>query len=368
MVSIKEKEIKGKKYIYVSTSASYKGERKDFEKYIGPKDMEDLERKKKFYSNILRMKRQLYLTYLEAKSINLKYIPNGYAYLLTLVKRQYNKFLSDLYPSELKKYKEEFEVRYVHHTTAIEGNTLSLKDASLVLAEGLSPSSKELREVHEVENYKKVLDYVEGYTGDVNLEFMKKLHELIQRNIDENTAGDLRKIPIGIRGSRWEPPPAPVLKDEISRLLDWYKEKKEELHPLELGGIFHHEFLKIHPFVDGNGRVARELLNYILMKNDYPRLIIPVEEREKYLNKLEKADEGDVEPLLEFFASLIIHDYLNVITGIIKDYSDKIKIDIKELDEEEVKEMIEVARWNTKLVDEFLDQLPEEERNVLNNI
>jgi len=104
------------------------------------------------------------------------------------------------------------------------------------------------------------------------------------------------------------------------------------------------------------------------MQNDYPRLIIPVEEREKYLKKLEEADEGDVEPLLEFFASLIIHDYLNVITGIIKDYSDKIKIDIKELDEEEVKEMIEVARWNTKLVDEFLDQLPEEERNVLNNI
>ncbi|MFO7991771.1 MAG: hypothetical protein R6U61_05710, partial [Thermoplasmata archaeon] len=108
MVSIKEKEIKGKKYVYVSTSASYKGERKDFEKYIGPKDMEDLERKKKFYSNILRMKRQLYLTYLEAKNINLKHVPNGYAYLLTLVKRQYNKFLSDLYPSELEKYKEEF--------------------------------------------------------------------------------------------------------------------------------------------------------------------------------------------------------------------------------------------------------------------
>ena len=97
------------------------------------------------------------MIYLETKHTRFKYLPKSYAYPLIQIKRNYHKFLHENYPSELKKYQEEFDVRYVHHTTAIEGNTLSLKETGLVLDEGVAPGRKELREIHEIENYRRVL-------------------------------------------------------------------------------------------------------------------------------------------------------------------------------------------------------------------
>ena len=81
--------------------------------------------------------------------------------------------------------------------------------------------------------------------------------------------------------------------------------------------VFHHKFLQIHPFADGNGRVGRDLMNFILKKNGYPMLIIPVEQRQVYLESLETADDGDPKPLLEFFAQIMTKDYFILISSLV---------------------------------------------------
>jgi fido (protein-threonine AMPylation protein) len=362
MANIKERNVKGKTYLYVYSSASYKGEKKIFEKSIGPKDSDKklLEERKEFYSAIVDVKRELYLTYLETKLTKFQYLHEGYTFPLVNIKRQYQSFLSKLYPNDLEKYKEEFEVRYVHNTTAIEGNTLTLKETALVLDQGLAPKTKELREIHEVENYKRLREFINKYKGGITVKFMCKLHKFIQRNIDDDGAGCIRRIPVGITGSKWEPPPAIVVEEELDILLDWYNENKKSMHPVELAGLFHHKYLQIHPFKDGNGRVARELLNFILERNDYPPIVIPVSRRQEYMEFLEEADNGDVVSLLRFFSICIIEDYVKIAGTIMNEVFQLMEGIPDEIRDERSNEIMDLFIWGVMLLKEFLEKTPPE--------
>lgn len=341
MVSVKEKTVKGKTYIYVSTSITYKGERKFFEKYIGPKSMSKSQqtRKIEFYARLLSLKKDLYKVILITKSIQLKHLSKENALLLTMISSQYEEWLSSFYPTELEKYHQDFDVRYVHNTTAIEGNTITLRETGLILGDNIAPKGKKLREIHEIENYKNVLQFVRTYKKDLNLNFILTLHKLIQRNIDDDGAGTLRRAQIYIRGSNWTPPPAFEVEDRLQALIKWYNKNKKKYHPFELSGIIHHWFLQIHPFADGNGRVAREILNFILSKNGYPPIIIPVKERQDYMESLEKADEGDIHSFLEFLMKQLLRDYNKVSI----EYFDSIKDDFTQ----------KAAEWGQEEIDEF---------------
>jgi fido (protein-threonine AMPylation protein) len=366
MARMKERKVKDRIYLYVYSSASYKGEKKVFEKSIGPKDgdKDELERKRLFYSALVDIKKEFYLTYLEVKHTKFQHLSEGYAFPLIFAKRSYHQFLSKLYPNDLEKYKEEFEVRYVYNTTTIEGNTLTLRETAMVLDRGIAPKTKELREIYEVENYKRLRGYVENYTSDITLKFIRKLHDFIQRNIDDDSAGYFRKIPIGISGSKWEPPPAIVVEEELNGLLKWYKENKKILHPIELAGIFHHKFLQIHPFKDGNGRVAREIVNFILERNNYPPIIIPVTQRLDYFELLSEADEDNIIPLLEFFSMCILEDYAKALSTI----KDDIMINIGTLSEKEGIEILETIFWFVMLIKEELKKVPDKLNDKINEI
>jgi len=119
MVSVKERTVKGKKYLYVTATSSYKGNKKRFEKSLGPVDSppEELEQKKEFYSDLLELKSVLHKVYMEAKDKDFKYLPKFYAIYLSLIRNFYESFLTDFYPSELEKYKDNQRVKYIHHTT-----------------------------------------------------------------------------------------------------------------------------------------------------------------------------------------------------------------------------------------------------------
>jgi Fic family protein len=355
MVSIKEKTVKGKTYIYVSTSVTYKGERKFFEKYIGPKNMnkKQLAKKIDFYARLLSLKKDFYKDILITKSIQLKHLPKKYAFLLTMISSQYEEWLSKFYPTELKKYRQDFDVRYVHNTTAIEGNTISLRETGLILYDNIAPKGKKLHEIHEIENYKNVLQYVRTYKKDLNLNFILTLHKLIQRNIDDDAAGTLRRAQIYIRDSNWTPPPAFEVEDRLKDLIMWYNKNKKKYHPFEVSGIIHHRFLQIHPFADGNGRVAREILNFILGKNGYPPIIIPVKERQDYMENLEKADEGDIQPLLEFQMVQLLRGYRKVSIEYFEKNKDDFTQKAAELDQEEIEELKDLFQWLSELLKEF---------------
>jgi fido (protein-threonine AMPylation protein) len=284
----------------------------------------------------------------------------GYVFPLVTAKRQYHQFLSKLYPNDIEKYEAEFEVRYVFNTTSIEGNTLTLQETAMILDKGLAPKTKELREIHEVENYRKLRIYVKKYKKDINFNFMCRLHEYIQRNIDDDSAGCIRKIPISIQGSEWEPPPAIFVKEELNKLFKWYDKNKIKLHPVELGGIFHHKFLQIHPFKDGNGRVARELLNFIFERNDYPPIIVPISRGLEYFESLTKADKGKIVHLLKFFVRCIMEDYSKAFITL----KDEIILDMDgisgELTEEEIEEIFKLLMWYILLIKDYLKKVPKD--------
>lgn len=210
-------------------------------------------------------------------------------------------FLKSLNQIELEVYNEQQDTLYIHGTTAIEGNTLTLNETYYLLTEGIVPK-KSLREINEIQNYKKVRFFINDYKGKLTIPFIKKLHSLIMNNIDYETAGQFRtKDNIIILGSNISSGLAATIKLYLQDLID-----SNDLHPFERAILFHYKFEVIHPFTDGNGRTGREILNFMLQKEGYPRFIISKESREMYLKALEHGNKNEVIEMLQIFFELYL--------------------------------------------------------------
>jgi len=214
-----------------------------------------------------------------------------------------------------KEPKENYENRYesfcslfTYDSTGIEGNTLTLLDTSFLLFEGIVPKDKSLREINESLNHKKAFDFILDYNGAITREFILELHRLVIFNtLREDLklqAGKYRNLQVFIGNSI--PPKPGEVPNKIANLLKWYTLNKNKLHPIILAAYFHSEFEKIHPFVDGNGRVGRLLMNFILYDNNYPMINIPKKKRLKYYEVLQKAQyKNDLRPFIRFLISIL---------------------------------------------------------------
>jgi fido (protein-threonine AMPylation protein) len=202
------------------------------------------------------------------------------------------------------------EIEYVAGTTAIEGNTFTVQQVDELIQRGAAPSGKSLREINEVQNYVQVAEYRKAYTGRVNQLFIKKIHALVMRNIDNESAGKFRRIDtIGIRGLDTAVTPSIMIEEELQSIIDkYYSEVAAGRNPFEEAILFHYRFEMIHPFTDGNGRVGREVLNYMLTRAGYPRLIVRRACREVYLSALRSGNEKRCDLLVAGFASLLFDD------------------------------------------------------------
>ncbi len=155
------------------------------------------------------------------------------------------------------------------------------------MLDGIAPSGKELREIHEATNHSKAFNYVLSLASNkqkiINEEDVRKIHSIILNNINDYEKGNYRKVDVGIRGTNI----VFARPSEISTLMHDFNDflaKQQEygvMHPLELASKAHLKLVDIHPFIDGNGITARLLMNSILMQNNYPALVIKVEEREE---------------------------------------------------------------------------------------
>ena len=215
-----------------------------------------------------------------------------------------------------------YKVDWTYNSNAIEGNTLTLLETKLVIEEGLTTGGKTLKEHFEAINHAEAIDYVEDMISkkdDISHFFIKNIHRLILKNIDDDNAGKYRnKTNVRISGSRHIPPDFTVVQQEMDHLLEWYRENKDHLHPVELSALFHFKFVYIHPFTDGNGRTARLLMNFILMQFGYPPAIIKAkpEIRLRYYEALEKTSvEGKTDDFIEIVADCVtesLQDYLSM--------------------------------------------------------
>lgn len=187
---------------------------------------------------------------------------------------------------------EWFKIELTYTSNAIEGNTLTRRETALVVEKGLTVGGKSLKDHLEATNHAKALDWVMTQVSKSTKEILEKdilkIHELILIGIDSDSAGLYRNIPVRISG------PTTVLPNPIKvpSLMESFTKEiiASKLHPVELAAFAHYKLVAIHPFIDGNGRTARLLMNMILIQSGYPPSIINNEDREAYIKALEKAD------------------------------------------------------------------------------
>ncbi len=211
-----------------------------------------------------------------------------------------------------------FIIDFAFNTTSIEGNTITLQEARNLLSEGLTPKDKTLREIYDLQNTEKVFIELLNSEKEISHETITEIHSGLMQNIDARIG--YRRVDVRVIRANFKSTPAPYVKTDMDLLMKWYEQNKKKLHPLVLASIFHHKFEKIHPFMDGNGRTGRMLLNLILMKNDYPPLIIHKKTRALYLEALRKTDNSgltdakkeDYTGLIQFTADELTSSYWGI--------------------------------------------------------
>lgn len=224
--------------------------------------------------------------------------------------------------SLLEKLKERFDVEMTYNSNAIEGNTLTLKETYLVIQQGITVKGKPLKDHLEAKNHKEALNFLyEMIEHGKNFTFselvIKELHTLIIQDVDKEIAGKYRNVDVFIAGADHTPPSSIEVPILMRDLVLWAKKNYKKMNIVEFSAILHHKFVNIHPFLDGNGRTGRLLMNIFLMNYGFPIAIIQKNDRQKYYRALAMADNGNYKSLVLFVAQAVLRSlniYLDVLT------------------------------------------------------
>ena len=224
---------------------------------------------------------------------------------------EYNRENKKLSSLEKEKHFENFMIRYTYDSSKLSGVDITLRQTYLILKDGIIPKNfKNLKTVREIENHEKGVVAITQYKGKLNINFLKKLHKILFLGVNDEVAGKLRselKRDVKIGGTIYVPPKWNVLDNELDNLFKWYSAENRKLHPLELAALLHLKLISIQPFVDGNSRLSRLMMNWILWKRRYPLIDIRIEDLESYYDVLDKYQiEHNERP----FVNYIIKKYL----------------------------------------------------------
>lgn len=207
--------------------------------------------------------------------------------------------------SALRRVMEESYYHHIYHTVAIEGNTLTLSEIRHIIETRYAVPGKSLAEQNEVIGMHAALKYVNttlaSRIGSVTIGDILEIHRRVLGYADPVEAGRFRATRVFV-GHHIPPHPQDVGK-QMQEFVQWLNsEDAMGLHPVEFAALAHYKLVYIHPFVDGNGRTSRLLMNLILMQAGYPPITIRKEQRAEYYHVLEVANEGDVRPFIRFIA------------------------------------------------------------------
>ena len=211
-------------------------------------------------------------------------------------------------PEIVSNLHEDLVLRWTYNSNAIEGNTLTLKETKVAL-EGITIGGKTMKEHLEAINHREAIYFVEDLVqkNESLTEWqIKSIHQLILKNIDDSHAGVYRKTNVIISGADHIPPDALQVESEMNTFIDWYINEASSLHPIERAARVHADFVKIHPFVYGNGRTSRLLMNLELMKDGFPPVVLPVEKRLEYYEALDTAHtKGNYNQFLSLIIEIV---------------------------------------------------------------
>lgn len=287
MVIIKKKEINRKSYYYLEHSFKLKSKIEKKELYLGtsiPKNIEKI--KQEFMHNLFKER---------------------YFKFLNNIKDNFLEEFRKMPKTAEEKYLDYFMIKFTYNTNRIEGSTLTLKETANLLEEGISPKNRPIEDVKETEAHKKLFYEMMNHKGDINYNTVLYWHKLLLQDTKPDIAGKIRNHQIKIARSKAEFPFPAELNLLIKEFFNWYNLNKNKLHPVELAALAHLKFVSIHPFTDGNGRISRLMMNFILNKYKYPMLNIKYINRDNYYNSLERSQLTKKEYI---FVQHIIKRYL----------------------------------------------------------
>ena len=189
-------------------------------------------------------------------------------------------------PAEaLKKIEEAFAIEYTYESNRIEGNTLTLQETELVVNEGVTIAGKSMREHLEAINHAEAIDYIKDFAKngiEISERTIKEIHALVLHGINRENAGRYRSVPVMISGSTHVPPQPYLLEKQMEDFIIKFREMEaEKVHQVLIAAFLHDELVRIHPFIDGNGRTSRLLMNLYLLRNGFTLVALKGNNEEK---------------------------------------------------------------------------------------
>ncbi len=196
----------------------------------------------------------------------------------------------------LKELQDYYRVDLTYTSNALEGNTLTISETKIVLEDGLTVAGKPLKDYYEATGHAKAYDHMFSLikSHSISEADIKELHKLFYYSIAPDGAGVYRSQQVFVTGSQYPVSTPDAMQQDMDGLMRWVSDKRESYHPVEFAAQLHKRFVFIHPFIDGNGRVARLLMNLSLMQDGYLLAIVPPVLRNEYIASLEQARKNDV--------------------------------------------------------------------------
>jgi Fic family protein len=220
-----------------------------------------------------------------------------------------------LTPEILSKLRKYFRIKNIYHSNAIEGNTLDAGETRLVVEQGLTITGKPLKDQTEARNLSHALDFLEELASNLLLPIteadIRQIHQFILKDINDGNAGVYRTVDVEISGSQYKPPSPESIPAEMAGFGVWIKSVSIPgqdfitQNAILVACVIHTWFVTIHPFIDGNGRVARLLMNLILMRYRFPIAVVTREDRLRYYDALETSQSSDLTPFIALIAECI---------------------------------------------------------------
>lgn len=269
MVILKKKVLKKQTYYYLEHSIRKGKKVKKKELYLGRKIPSNIEEiKKNFLGDIYKVK-----WYSD----------------IDRIKERFSKEYRLMPKSSREKQIQNFAIRFTYDTQRIEGSTLTHRETADLLEKGITPKNKPLPDVKEAEAHRDLFYEILKIKKDISHQLILEWHWKLFRLTKSDIAGKIRKHQVSIGGSKFMPPSPVKVYPMLTEFFHWYNKNKNKLHPVELAALAHLKFVTIHPFDDGNGRISRLIINFILKRANYPMLDIPYEGRNSYYNALERS-------------------------------------------------------------------------------
>lgn len=233
--------------------------------------------------------------------------------------------LRPLPPEALQKIEEAFAIEYTYESNRIEGNTLTLQETELVVNEGVTIAGKSMREHLEAINHAEAIDYIKDFAKngiEISERTIKEIHALVLHGINRDNAGRYRNVPVMISGSTHVPPQPYLIEPQMEAFMLRFAEMEaQKVHPVLIAAYLHDELVRIHPFIDGNGRTSRLLMNLYLLRNGYTLVALKGSNEDKisYYKALEashtKNDPTEFQKVVVGAEIASLRRYISVLGG-----------------------------------------------------